>query len=589
MSEGTILLQDCTTGAACRWLRFRAPRRVLSTGERGCVRAVLGEVAAAVAKDRVYAAGFVAYEAAPAFDAALTVRDGARLPLIWFGLYDEPEEIPAPSAPVVSLPCAAAWVPSIEREAYAAKIAAIRSYLRAGDSYQVNYTIRLRTAFDGDPSTLFATLCRAQPTSTAAYVDIGEHVICSASPELFFSLRGTRLWSRPMKGTARRGLTAAQDKARMAALAASEKNRAENVMIVDMVRNDMGRVAAPGTVRVERMFEVERYPTVLQMTSTVACRTTAPLVELFGALFPCASITGAPKVRTMQIIAELESCPREIYTGSIGFIAPDRTAQFNVAIRTVQIDRKAGCAAYGVGGGIVWDSVAMDEYSECVAKAAMLSTQPPPSELLETILWQPGAGFALLDRHLARLAASAEYFQYPLDPVAVRDRLERAAAAFAADARKVRLLLDRTGRVRVEDGPVPPVSNDAPVRLGLAREPVDPADPFLYHKTTQRRVYQAARASRPDCDEVLLWNRRGEITEASIANVVVEMAGRSWTPPVACGLLPGTYRDWLVAQGQVQERAIRIDTLAGAERIWLVNAVRGKYAADLSLAFLPRL
>jgi para-aminobenzoate synthetase/4-amino-4-deoxychorismate lyase len=378
-----------------------------------------------------------------------------------------------------------------------------------------------------------------------------------------------------MKGTAARGLWSAQDQQRAAALRASEKDRAENVMIVDMVRNDLGRVAEMGSVSVPKLFTVEQYPTVWQMTSTVVARTGASLAQLFGATFPPASITGAPKCRTMEIIAELETSPRRVYTGAVGFVAPDGRTQFNVAIRTVLIDRVRGEAEYGVGGGIVWDSDCDREAEECRTKSRILGFSRPPFELLESLLWRPGRGYYLLRRHLWRLRESARYFGFPVDLGQAREELDRLAAGLPAGRHKVRLLLSRQGTIRVEAAPV--AANPAdPVAVALAREPVDPDDVFLYHKTTCRRVYEQAAKAHPGVADVILHNCRGEVTESTVANVVAEIDGRLCTPPVHCGLLPGTCREELLARGTIVERVITIEELLGSPAVYLVNSVRGK-------------
>jgi para-aminobenzoate synthetase/4-amino-4-deoxychorismate lyase len=324
----------------------------------GVLRAVDAEIAAGMA-----VAGFISYEAAAGIDAAFCVYEAGAFPLVWFGVYREPQmlaELPeVPDNVVVSESGA-----SVDAADYADSIERIKSYIAAGDTYEVNYTFRQRHAFSGDAFAFFRRLYYAQETDYAAYVDIGDYAVCSVSPELFFELRGSDIRMKPMKGTARRELTLEDDHKQAGLLRECGKNRAENVMIVDMVRNDLGRIAEPGSVRAASLFDVERYPAVWQMVSTVEARTGAGLSELMGALFPCASITGAPKVRTMEIIRELESSPRGIYTGAIGYWLPERQACFNVAIRTAVVDRKSAGMEYGVGGGIVWDSVEEHEFDE---------------------------------------------------------------------------------------------------------------------------------------------------------------------------------------------------------------------------------
>jgi para-aminobenzoate synthetase/4-amino-4-deoxychorismate lyase len=377
-----------------------------------------------------------------------------------------------------------------------------------------------------------------------------------------------------MKGTSARGRTLAEDTAAAQWLQHSEKNRAENVMIVDMIRNDMGRVADVGSVRVTSLFDVERYPTLWQMTSTVTSTTVASLSDIMTALFPCASITGAPKPRTMRIIRLLETTPRRIYTGCIGFVAPDRRAQFSVAIRTVLIDKATDQAEYGVGGGIVWDSVTSDEYVECQVKAKVLTADHADFSLLETMLWTREEGYFLLPYHLKRLRDSAAYFGIPVAMDKVEEELRNVSEHLRGEQQRVRLLVSEDGLISCQATPLPHSASPHPVRLRLAASPVDPSDPFLYHKTTRRHVYDAARAACPDCDDVLLWNERGEVTETCISNIVVELDGALLTPPAACGLLPGTFRAHLLDQGKVREEIVKVSDLGRCTRIFVVNSVR---------------
>lgn len=565
-----VIVRDA---ARARWLHFREPCQIVRVDRLDDVIPQLRLVDRMVQERGLYAAGFISYEASPAFDAALCTHPLSSFPLLWLGLYPRPEErecLPPPSNPDRAL---CQWVPSVGREEYERAIALIKDHIACGETYQVNYTFRLRASLPGDAWGFFLALVRAQQADYAAFVDIGRFAICSSSPELFFSQEGDRLTMRPMKGTAARGCTLAQDQELAQWLHHSEKNRAENVMIVDMARNDLGRIADIGSVQVPSLFDVERYPTVWQMTSTVTATTGASMCDIMTALFPCASITGAPKPRTMQIIRDLETTPRRIYTGCIGFIAPGRKAQFNVAIRTALLDRETGQAEYGVGSGIVWDSVQDDEYVECQIKARVLVSRTDFS-LLETMLWTPDDGYFLLDYHLDRLKDSATYFGILIEEKEIRAKLAALADSCSDEPHKVRLLVAQDGGTTCQAARFPLSTATSPVRLRLAPTPLDPANPFLYHKTTNRQIYDSARAACPDCDDVLLWNSRGEITEACIANVVVQLDGELLTPPVSCGLLPGTFRAYLLDQGKVRERVITRETLARCTRIYLVNSVR---------------
>jgi para-aminobenzoate synthetase / 4-amino-4-deoxychorismate lyase len=568
-----VVLYDLETK---RWMRFKDPVRVVQAYGIGEVLPCLAELERSVQREGLYAAGFLSYEAAPAFDDALTAKSPGAFPLLWFGLYSEPElfeTIPFGNSSPYNL---GELVQSMDKEDYERTIDRIRDYIAAGDTYQVNFTIRLNTEFSGDPQSLFHKLVRAQHEGYSAYVDTGRYTICSASPELFFRLDGTTLTSLPMKGTAARGNNPAGDKAQADWLFNSEKNMAENIMIVDMIRNDMGRIADIGSVRVSSFFDIKRYPTLFQMTSTVKSETGASFSEILGALFPCASITGAPKARTMEIISELEPSPRRIYTGSIGFLAPDRTAQFNVAIRTVLIDSETGTAEYGLGGGIVWDSDSAAEYEECMVKAQILKREAVEFSLLETMLWTPGEGYFLLEYHLHRLESSAEYFDYNADMDAVENQLKQIAESLsgAAMPQKIRLLVSRDGDIKCESAPLNDPGTQDEVRIKLSAESVDSQNIYLYHKTTHRDIYTAAKSSCTDCDDVVLFNERGEITESCIANVILDLNGERVTPPVESGLLAGTYRGWMLDSGSVKEKVITVEEFKAARGIYLANSVR---------------
>ncbi len=571
----SIVIHDPKAG---HWLTFENPVRIVSAASLAEILPALREIETEVNQNGLFAAGFLSYEAAPAFDSALQVRpDDSGFPLLWFGLYHAPQPTLTPialatEAAYCPLPTGS-WLPTITREEYETGVARLRQYLFTGDTYQVNYTFRLRGPCPASPETLFHNLVQAQGPHYSAFVDIGDVVLCSASPELFFRLEGDRLESRPMKGTEKRGLTPEDDRNQAKRLQDSEKNRAENIMIVDMIRNDRGRIAIPGSVVPERLFEIERYPTVWQMVSTVTSQTQAALNEIFSALFPCASITGAPKPRTMDIIAREETTPRRIYTGTIGYLAPGRRAQFNIAIRTVLVDRRAGTAEYGVGGGIVWDSETGNEYEECWLKAKVLTDSPPVFELLETLLWTPDGGIFVLDRHLHRLAESAAYFDIPLSIPDLRSVLNAEGSRSTVPLR-IRLRVARDGKITFESTPLDLRIASSPVRVRLAAKPVDPSDRFLYHKTTHRAVYEHAKAGVADCDDVLLWNPAGELTESTIATIVVERNGELLTPPVRCGLLPGTYRAELLDLGIIREAVLPVSKLPHFDKIHLINSVR---------------
>jgi para-aminobenzoate synthetase/4-amino-4-deoxychorismate lyase len=595
-----------------RRLTFDEPVDVLIARDVSEVRAVLRAVDEATRRG-LYAAGFVSYEAAPAFDAAHIVHPSSSLPLAWFGVYTGPSSSPSPSHFEHARVPDCAWLPSIDRAAYDAAVARIREAIADGDVYQVNYTFPLRAPLPrmdaGAHRALYEQLARAGHGRYGACLDIGTHRLLSFSPELFFSRTGDRLVCRPMKGTIARGRWPEEDAAHAQRLQASEKDRAENVMIVDLVRNDLGRVAEIGSVRVASLCEIERYPTVWQLTSTIEAqaRSGTTLEEIFAALFPCGSVTGAPKISAIRQIADLESSPRGVYCGAIGLAGPEH-AVFNVAIRTMTIDLGSATADYRVGGGVTWDSTARDEYAEALAKAALLRPAPRFA-LLETMRLdvssvdaeaiqleaqqhphprlnpdpdpQPRAGahgeFARLERHLARLTASARDRDIPIDVDAIRARLFALAAAQPVGSWRVRLLVAHDGGAEIEVQQAPLPLPSSPAQVALAATPVDEEDWFLYHKTTHRAVYDARHAEVPasaDLFDVLLWNRRGELTEFTIGNLVLSLDGQRWTPPRACGLLAGVFRAELLERGDIAERVLLRDDLRRADAIWLINSLR---------------
>ena len=560
-----------------RWLAFRNPALVLQADSPESVRRTLVDVEHLTRDRGLHAVGFLTFEAGAAFGLPNT-RVDSRLPFAWFALF-EPAHVEHVGPPSRGGDYALGTVtPSVDWPAFEASFARIKRHLADGDTYQVNFTFQMRAQFEGDPVTLFADLCQAQRGSYGAWIDLGDVVIASASPELFFKFEGVEVVAKPMKGTARRGLTLETDRAAADALRASPKERAENVMIVDMVRNDLGRIADVGTVSVPDLFTVQRYPTVWQMTSEVRARSSAPLDAVVEALHPSASVTGAPKMRTLELIGDLESEPRGVYTGAIGHVPPNGLAQFNVAIRTAVIDRRAGQLSFGVGSGVVWDSDAAAEYAECLLKGAVLAKRPEPVVLIETLRWTPAGGYYLLHGHLDRARDSAEYFDIPL----VMADLEAAlvSVAVGVSSLRVRALVATDGAITIETSPLT-LSVDQ-LRVRLASKAVDVEDPFLYHKTTNRSVYDRARASAPDCDEVLLWNARGELTEGTTTNLVVEMDGVRVTPPVSCGLLAGTCRAAMLANGELHERIVTVQDLERSPRLWLVNSVHGVRDAVLT-------
>lgn len=569
-----VIAQDETDG----WLLFVDPVLFLGAHSIGDVAGVLEKASKAVA-DGLSIAGFMTYEAASGIDPVMVTRESdGRFPLVWFGAYRDVVRLKAlPEADPTADFHLGEWVCDTLQADYDEAISRIKHYIYAGDTYQVNYTVRLRSRFAGSSYALFRKLVKAQRARYAVYIETEDLAICSASPELFFERNGSRIVSRPMKGTAARGLTYAEDCRVAHALQTSAKNCAENVMIVDMIRNDLGKIAVPGSVYPSRLFEVEQYPTLHQMVSTVTADIPldTDLQKIAGALFPCASITGAPKVRTMQIIREVEHSPRGVYTGMCGYWLAGGEARFNVAIRTVVVDRKKGTAEYGTGGGIVWDSTSAGEYMECFTKAQIL-TRPTVNEfqILETLLYEPESGWFLLEEHLRRASQSAAYFGFKFSESGMRKSLDACVnmKADQAHALKVRWLLAADGRMHSEASVLAP--SDERWSVACALNACRHDDVFLYHKTTNRQVYDDALKRFPTYRDVVLVNELGLVTESCYANVVLDLGDEKVTPPLSCGLLNGTFRQHLLDQSLIREAPVTVKMLRSAKQVWLINSVR---------------
>lgn len=517
-----------------------------------------------------YAAGYVSYEAAPAFDEAFKVNSKQMMPLLWFGIFEEPQNQTLSSSGSYEH---SKWLPNVTLDEYESAITAIKNFIESGDTYQTNYTIRLHSQFKGDDLSFFTKLKKAQSSNYCAYINTGDHSILSASPELFFHLEGNQITTRPMKGTIARGLTLEQDEKNAKWLYDSEKNRAENVMIVDLLRNDLNFMADQGTVQVPKLFEIEQYPTVHQMTSTITAEVSPKLsfYDIFKALFPCGSITGAPKISTMEIISNLEHEPRDVYCGAIGYITPQKEAIFNVPIRTVIINQQTGQATYGVGGGITWDSTSKGEYEEVITKASLLETDRPDFELLESLLLEDGDIF-LLEEHLTRLQNSAKYFNFSLNSAEVKNSLHAFSKQHTTGAYKLRLLLEKTGKVVLESQPIK--QSKAPFVVALADTPIDKKDVFYYHKTTNRSNYSQFQEKNQSVFDVLLWNEDGHLTEFTNGNVVLEIGGELLTPPIQSGLLAGTFREQLLNEGKIREKILTLEEVKSCSKIWFINSVR---------------
>lgn len=560
-------------------LCFGAPSRVLAARTAAEVRPVLDAVEA-LAREGHWCVGYLRYEAAAAFDRAFAV-DAADGPLAWFGVHDE--ALPWPDATGDAALAPIGWELDLSRADFDVRMQAIHRAIAHGKLYQLNYTAALHARFHGDAQALFMALRQAQPDGYTAFIDTGEEQVLSVSPELFFDWQDDRILTRPMKGTAPRGATPAEDEALARRLRTVPKERAENVMIVDLIRNDLSRIARPFSVQVPRLFHTEALPTVWQMTSDVEARVRegTTLADVFAALFPCGSITGAPKVSAMRMIRELEPGPRGVYCGAVGVVRPGGHATFNVPIRTVTL--RGGKARCGIGSGITADALADAEWEEWRHKRAFLDragrAATPSFDLLETLALTDGE---LRDApaHLARMAAAAAHFGRPWNHASVASCLDDLKARHSAGTWRVRLLLDAQGMPRAEAFAMeaPP----ARVRLQLATRPFDEAHgEFTRFKTTRRAHYEAFAPTQPGVFDTLLWNRDGEITECTRGNIALLLDGRWVTPPLHCGLLNGIGRANRVRDGQLAEAVVRVEDLPRVQALAFVNSLRGWLDADL--------
>lgn len=570
----SVLLRE-----ASRWRAYGSPKKVLVANDAESLQHTLH----AIEDHRQSggeAAGFLSYEAGYALEPRLRhLLRPAHAPLAWFGLFDRCHIVPdLDNFADTGRSLIRGSRLAITRKTYFEKLAAIRRYIEAGDVYQINFTTRVHFDSELDPWDLFLALFHRHPAPHGAFVNTGDRQIVSLSPEMFFEISDGHISVRPMKGTAPRGLRLADDEAAAEHLRASEKNRAENVMIVDLMRNDLGRICRPGTVKTASLFDVERYPSLWQMTSTIRGRLAknCSAESIVRALFPSGSVTGAPKIRAMEIIDQLEASPRGIYTGSIGYFAKDR-AYFNVAIRTITLHGRKG--TMGIGGGITHDSSAADEWNECHWKAAFLLESEPRFQLIETLSWD--GEYRLLREHLARLRDSAEYWGFVYQRKTAVDALQKAARDFPRGPLRVRLTLAAGGQIEIAHSPYSPGCFS---RVGISKYTVNSRDRFLYHKTTHRALYerQLAAARKRKLDDVLFFNERGELTEGTIHNVFLVQRGIWRTPPVSCGLLPGVFRSHILkTREKARESILTRKDLKSADAIYICNSVRGLYPVIL--------
>jgi para-aminobenzoate synthetase/4-amino-4-deoxychorismate lyase len=586
-----VLLDDARRVGAAPARLFHRPVDTLSAMSAAEIPPLLDALAAAQSRG-LHAAGYLTYEAgrglAPAWRGAIDTVVEQPVPAAWFGLFERVERIDSDAVADLLPDPAGGWVgaprPRIARADYLAAVERVLGYIRDGDIYQANLTFRADVPFAGDPLAIYARLRQTARAGYGGFVWTGNRAIASLSPELFFALRGKQVMARPMKGTAERLLDPVADAAAARTLAEDPKQRAENLMIVDLIRNDLSRVAVPGTVAVPELFRVESFPTIHQLVSDVAADLppSAGAVDVLRAAFPCGSITGAPKVRAMEIIDELEVEPRGLYTGSIGFIEPDGDAAFNVAIRTLvfpsQSDLRDGAAyaTLGLGSGIVADSQPAEEWRECLAKGEFVSAAGESFDLIETMLFDPVEGVQRLEGHLARLKASATALGFAFDRHGARNSLQSATFRLRSAAR-VRMRLARSGALAVEVSPLPRLA-ELPVAVAARPVPMAADDFRLAHKTSLRGTYDKVRAES-GAAEVVFVDEPGFVTEGSWSNIFVERDGQLLTPPLALGLLPGVLRAELIEKGRAVESHLRLADLA--DGFFIGNSLRGLVPARL--------
>ena len=588
----TILLDNSLDKTA---LLFQKPRAIIKACDADAVDAALKQIEAAV-QDGYHAAGFFSYELGYVFAEKLraVMPKGRKLPLLWFGVFDPPQKfeegetfkwLKDQSNEGFSLND---FTADMDKESYKERFQKVKNHIKEGDLYQLNLTFKSRFEFEGDVAALYQNMRQQQPVRYGAMIQTGDFDILSASPELFLNLEKNKLTTSPMKGTVGRGRWAKEDIELKNWLTSDEKSRAENLMIVDLMRNDIGRISETGSIQVSDMFDVKTFPSLHQMTTDIHAelKSGLSLSDFVKSIYPAGSITGAPKMRAQELIRELEMAPRGIYTGSIGYFKPEGekgfSAHFNVAIRTITLTGNKG--DIGIGSGVVYDSDCVDEYDECFLKMKFLTEPQPDFHLFETLKWDGARQeYSLLSEHLERLEASAQRFGF----VYVRQKIESTLKNTSKKSTlplRIKLMLFKDGNLKIE------VENlsfqpEKVLRFTIAKNRVNSADHFLYHKTSQRDFFDAARAEYivdNRYDEVIFMNENGEATEGSYTNIFVEKNSILHTPPLACGLLPGTLRTQLIKSGKAIENKLNVDDLDGLNTVYLGNSVRGLMPAVLT-------
>ena len=583
------MLEDRLSGAVGRL--YHDPIKVIRCEAGEDVNAAFAEIEGGMA-DGFHAAGFMSYELTYALEPRLTnlMPERREAPLMWMGLYNTPRLIEphalddafaalGPPPPITTVNAAH------DRSTHIRKVDDILRLIAAGDAYQVNLTFPLHFHYDGDPLQLYAALRARQPVRYGGIAALDDCTVLSVSPELWVAVNDDQARTRPMKGTTARGSDPEIDRIARDALRLDPKQRAENLMIVDLLRNDLARVSAPGSVRVPDLFTVETYPGFHALTSTITARINPDqsLKTRVAALFPCGSIVGAPKIRAAEIIRDLEPDPRGAYTGALGAVQPKGDMTFNVAIRTAYL-KSDGVGRYGVGGGVVADSDGDAEYDEALLKGRILTDLSQVYDLIETFRWSSADGFIRLPLHLDRMASSARRLGFSFNRRGAKAALDRLARTWtpATGDQRIRLALRRDGALDLTFTDA--VAGRSPLRLCIARDRLDPADPFLRHKTSRREVYEVAFADAVAAgfDEAVLLNRKGQVAEASRHTIFAKVGDRLVTPPLNSGVLPGVLRQFLISEGKVTEQSLTLGDLKVADHIFLGNSLHGLRSAVIA-------
>ncbi|MFH1460217.1 MAG: aminodeoxychorismate synthase component I [Candidatus Omnitrophota bacterium] len=574
---------------------FRCPQQIITCHTPGQIKDCFNKIQKAVHQG-YYVAGFVSYEAGFALIDKLEKyqKNNYDFPLIWMGVFDAPitfnhytnkflPKINTLQSNHLSGKFGNKYIIknkhlNITRNQYFKDIKSIKKCIESGDTYQVNHTLKYKFDFHGNPFALYQDLRKKQPVNYSAFINSPEFTVLSFSPELFFKLKGENIHVKPMKGTAPRGLNPELDRQYKINLGMDLKNRAENIMIVDLLRNDLGKISKTGSVKVTDLFRVEKYTTLFQMTSTIKSKikNNLSLFALFSSLFPSGSVTGAPKIHTMEIIKVLEPEDRKIYTGSIGFFSPKKKGVFNIAIRTIILEKNKG--EMGIGSGITYNSKSNLEFQECLLKAEFL--KPKHFQLIETMLLDKKTNISFLNEHLKRMRLSAKFFGIPFIKTKIVNGLTQPLAALNKNsACKIRMLLDVNGDFKIQTTPITSSNLKERQKIIISKIRINPNNPFLYHKTTKRKIYdkEFKKYSQLGVFDVIFLNNKNEITEGAISNIFVKKNNLYYTPPVSCGLLPGVYRKYFIKKHpkKVKEKILNLNDLKNADNIYCTNSVRG--------------